>query len=367
MLFRDGDLPNEAMVHWWGTSEPPAALLAKQSELADGAIELIPTAFFRIDDGGGLIRAQLSEDDYKQAQSIRATLYKTGEAFDGEWQDGAGRRGQIHFNPVPETEELTAIKCETWSDFKAWASSIRRDKDVAAFRGHGSNKFRLRTTLQRAGRHRLERYCNETLPEFCRHAEAALGTRFKLEDGDDFATLMGLAQHHGLPTPLLDWTESPYIAAFFAFSDALEWRESREAEYVRIYGLTKTFVDSLYRRVVKIPYFSPYIASLQIGPLNNPRMYAQQGFFLVTNVANVEHWILEMGKHENSEYLVAADIPVSCASEALEDLRYMGLTAATMFPGLDGVGRMMKHVMSIRGDDHPRAGKPSTSNNEATE
>jgi hypothetical protein len=46
--------------------------------------------------------------------------------------------------------------------------------------------------------------------------------------------------------------------------------------------------------------------------------------------------------------LVAADVPVECASEALEDLAFMGLTAASLYPGLDGVCRMMRHAMLFK-------------------
>ena len=56
--------------------------------------------------------------------------------------------------------------------------------------------------------------------------------------------------------------------------------------------------------------------------------------------------------------IVAADLPVQLASQALEDLAYMGLTAATLFPGLDGVCRMMRHKMSftprsVKAPGHP--------------
>jgi hypothetical protein len=45
--------------------------------------------------------------------------------------------------------------------------------------------------------------------------------------------------------------------------------------------------------------------------------------------------------------LFAADVPASAAAEALNDLAFMGLTASTLFPGLDGVGRMTKLNMLL--------------------
>jgi hypothetical protein len=67
---------------------------------------------------------------------------------------------------------------------------------------------------------------------------------------------------------------------------------------------------------------------------------------MVTNLADVESFIRFAEKTVlGTQVLFAADVPVSCAAEALQDLSFMRLTAATMFPGLDGVTRMMKHEM----------------------
>jgi hypothetical protein len=185
-----------------------------------------------------------------------------------------------------------------------------------------------------------------TLPEFNRHVEAVEGTRYSLSNGEDFETLLGLAQHHGLPTPLLDWTRSPYVAAFFAFTDAVEWQHTRSDAHVRIYGLADNLVRR--KRQVSLTFIHPFATVLEIGPLRNRRLYAQQGLFMMTNVVNVEHVLVETGRDEGMDYLIAADIPISEAAEALQDLKYMGLTAATMFPGLDGVCRMMKQSMYSR-------------------
>lgn len=358
MFCQDSDQPSEAMIHWWGEKTNPLGVLVHKVESGSHSWNLIPKHVYNVDDGGGLVLANLTVDEIAYVKSVRGKLLQTGDVLSGEWFDVEGKSRKMFFGPMPRTQTIRAEKLSSWSDFKDWATEVGRTRDVGAFRGHGDSNFSLSTTLQRTGRFRLERYCSETIQEFCEHAEATLGTRFRLADGNDFSTLLGLAQHHGLPTPLLDWTRSPYVAAFFAFSDALEWRDTRKATHVRIYGLSNEYFNLTSKPVVKLPYFAPYAVSLKITPLNNPRLYAQQGLFMVTNTSNVEHVLLEMGAKIGREFLVAADVPCSCASDALEDLRYMGLTAATMFPGLDGVCRMMKQAMSFRSAQIPPAGHP---------
>jgi hypothetical protein len=195
--------------------------------------------------------------------------------------------------------------------------------------------------------------------------EALLGERIDLNNGDDYSMLFGLAQHHGLPTPLLDLTSSPYVAAFFAFADALESSAVRpDVTHVRVYGFTYELLGGTSTPVVTVPYFKPYVSTLMISPRNNPRLYAQQGQFLVTNVADVESFICDMELKSDRKFFIAADIPVSCAVDALEDLAFMGLTAATMFPGLDGVCRMMKHAMSFKRGAVPLPPKPTDGESE---
>jgi FRG domain len=175
-----------------------------------------------------------------------------------------------------------------------------------------------------------------------------LNRRFDLNDGKDYATVLGLGRHHGLPTPLIDWTASPYIAAFFAFSDAIENCDFRNKDSkVRVFALSEDFVRILAPPSVVVAWPRPYVSTLTIGPLHNPRLSAQQGGFLVTNIGDLEAHMRGIEARLGVQNLYAADIPASIAPEALSDLAFMGLTAATMFPGLDGVGRMTKMEMLL--------------------
>lgn len=353
MICIDADRPSEAIFHWWGPSVPaPAAALVSLDWSSPTEARLIPKVLLAPrPENAEIFAPQLSEEQAARFSGYSGKIrrLKNG-SFKGEWSHSEGVKGTFAYvAPSSADEGVEATKCTDWEDFKRWANSSRQNLDAVLYRGHGSNRFRLSTTLHRSGRTRLERYCQETLQQFRAHAEAILGMRFDLRNGDDYSMLLGLAQHHGLPTPLLDWSTSPYIAAFFAFSDALEQEGvRRDATHVRIYGLTREFTARSSPSVVTVPFIMPYVCTLAISPRNNPRLYAQQGQFLVSNIADIERYLCSMQKKSEKTILIAADVPIECARLALEDLAFMGLTAATMFPGLDGVCRMMRHEMSFK-------------------
>lgn len=361
MLCIDSDRPNEFMLQWWNEAANTAAGCVCLAELASSgvssSVNLSPWILCRTTVGGGLYvppASDLSEEDKQWIKEARAELRRTTLGYEGNWNGPADASGSILLNPVQAREPIIARQCATWPEFKEWAYDMKSRRGSGEwFRGHGSSDFRLESTLHRLGRFRLERYVTEELPHFKGQAEAMLNRRFTLSDGDDYSTVLGLARHHGMPTPLIDWTASPYIAAFFAFSDAIESRSNRSADSkVRIYSLSTEFVSTVAPRSIAVPGARPYVAALTVGPLHNPRLNAQQGRFLVTNVGDVEAYIARAEVMTGKQHLFAVDVPASVAPEALRDLAFMGLTAATIFPGLDGIGRMAKLDMLISQPSH---------------
>ena len=91
-----------------------------------------------------------------------------------------------------------------------------------------------------------------------------------LVDSDESDELWSVGQHHGLMTPLLDWTYSPYVALFFAFAKE-DMEEESENPYRAIYVLNKTFVadDNL----------CPHIRMFEPRKDDHGRLVNQAGLF----------------------------------------------------------------------------------------
>ena len=90
----------------------------------------------------------------------------------------------------------------------AWSPTIQRFRPPFAFRGMADAGFTLNTSLMRLGdgyahneRHLLRNFKKYALRNLAEH--------------DSFWYWLSVAQHHGLPTRLLDWTFSPYVALHF--------------------------------------------------------------------------------------------------------------------------------------------------------
>jgi hypothetical protein len=297
MLCIDADRPKEFMFHVYGEGKPPFGFLTSADfDPRRNVVELKPMrAYQPKPNTGGIGPAAYTQEIQELMVSGRATLRADASGILGEWTAPGRAGGKFAFNPPPAADDVDAEKCESWDDFKQWVRNARRDFKAETFRGQGSNEFRLSTTLHRAGRSRLDRYCTEELPRFSQLAEVALDTAINLNDGAHYSTTLGLAQHHGLPSPLLDWTRSPYIAAFFAFADALENKRDG-VPYVRVYSLTEHWTKAWPNPVITVDAFGPYAFTLEVSPRRNPRLYAQQGTFLVTNVEHVGHFIRTLGK-----------------------------------------------------------------------
>jgi hypothetical protein len=71
--------------------------------------------------------------------------------------------------------------------------------------------------------------------------------------------------------------------------------------------------------------------------IGNPRMVPQQAVTTVSNIDDIEAYVKFRERESNLVILSAIDIPAGQREEAMNDLRYMGITAGSMFPDIDGV------------------------------
>jgi hypothetical protein len=171
-----------------------------------------------------------------------------------------------------------------------------------------------------------------------------------------------LAQHHGIPTRLLDWTRKPFVAAYFAARDAARDRFTGNptADQTRlvVYAFKASILEMDY--AVRRQRFTSIVAAPRHG---NPNLHAQAGLFTVQRLSFMsigdpvdrrpfdEQLRVAAGNYPDSEWplLRAFTLPNRFSTELLWLLYLEGLTASAVFPGFNGVAEALKDEELFQG------------------
>lgn len=268
--------------------------------------------------------------------------------------------------------EIAVKEIKNWGEFHTVVAGPEYQN--WAFRGHSNAEWPLYSSLSRYlkdyGIHR-EAWANqeERIGRIFRR-KAHLFLDHVPEEADAFQWL-ALMQHHGAPTRLLDFTWSPFVAAFFALE-----RATKDA------AVWAVFVPAIWRATHKFPQRQESLTldeiSLRISgsyddfylrnevpfvssgePLvMNKRLIAQSGTFIVPGVLDqpVEEIL---SRYPEPSKTVAKFVlrTRSLRDEAMLALYTMNITNSTLFPDLDGLARSMAYELEFHWAYSPKTMK----------
>ncbi len=269
-----------------------------------------------------------------------------------------------------------------------WNDSIQRFRAPFVYRGLSDHAYRLDTTLMRLGGPftMLERHMLRNFRKYSHHAS----THFR-----SLWHLLAMAQHHGLPTRMLDWTYSPYVALHFAIAnhekydrDGVIWVVNYQRVHNRLpeplrrpldiegaqaftvellanlnpcYHGHPTSEDSTFYDIIRsLEEFDALGAEQDFllffePPSLDERIVNQYALFSVlSNAAHaIDDWLWQY-----PDLYRRIIIPCDLKWEFRDKLDMCNVTERVLFPGLDGLSSWLKRQYSPKAHTSPHDAQP---------
>lgn len=166
-----------------------------------------------------------------------------------------------------------------------------------------------------------------------------------------------LEQHYGIPTRLLDWSENPFIALYFALSSQEKGKTPCVWELDPI-ALTRASLNNPGLARIPEPRDNAAQSFLEqlrdpIAPRNdpiaiyanhtNPRIVAQRGTFTIFGVGKIPLEKLSYASSCLKCYLIDASV----ANDLLRKITSIGYTHSVIYPDLSGLGAEIKALFKF--------------------
>ncbi len=265
---------------------------------------------------------------------------------------------RIHFAPLKDWQEFV--------DFSESLTEVGLPTEVPyLFRGQPDADWSLLPSFTRYAKEarltteqalRLE---DQALTEFTRQAHLHLTPNI-LHETRGLMGWWSLMQHYNAPTRLLDWTKSPFVAAYFAVAEHFDkpgaiWvvHGRTVKDYMRTqYGqedLPLNQGDAAEMKALCSPEAQPALYFVR-RPRETDRMAAQQGYFSVSPQVLTDHADLLHAATLNARpdpqffrFIIRPDLKLGF----LRRLLAMNVTARALFPGVDGLGKTVEELVRV--------------------
>ena len=116
---------------------------------------------------------------------------------------------------------------------------------------------------------------------------------------------------------------------------------AREDEKARVFVFDQMTWRRTFNQLVKLTPVRPHFSILEFIAIDNERLVPQQSISSVSNVDDIESYITTK-ESVTVKFLQIIDLPVQERPKVMRELSMMGITAGSLFPGLDGACEELK-------------------------
>lgn len=256
-------------------------------------------------------------------------------------------------------EDTKDIFIHSWEELQtalfdhSWDANLQRFRSSYVYRGSTDSHYDLSTSLMRLGGNynNLEPHLLRNFKKYA-HNNAS--------PGNSVWNWLAVAQHHGLPTRLLDWTYSPYVALHFATADIERYHLDAAIwciNYVKSNEfLPKLLKTALYNEGSNV--FTPEVLEPLCASLRELEEFQEEEFVLFLEPPSLDSRIVHQFALFSLMSKATADlgdwlqqfpdlyfriiIPARLKWEIRDKLDQANITERVLFPGLAGLSQWLK-------------------------